>query len=96
MGATKRIAEMIIVELSKHSKTVFTSVRFGNVLGSHGSVIPLFERQIKEGGPVTVTHKDVTRFFMTISRSGIAGAAGGGHGQRRRDIHAGYGYTGED
>lgn len=82
MGASKRIAEMYISCMQQERKTKFITTRFGNVLGSNGSVIPLFRRQIEKGGPLTLTHKDVTRYFMTIPEASQlvleAGAMGEG------------------
>ncbi|WP_031443341.1 polysaccharide biosynthesis protein [Arenibacter algicola] len=81
MGATKRIAEMYISCSEQYKKTKFITTRFGNVLGSNGSVIPLFKKQIENGGPLTVTHKDITRYFMTIPEAAQLVLEAGGMGQ---------------
>jgi len=82
MGVTKRIAEAIVVMMNQQSHTKYSAVRFGNILGSRGSVIPLFEKQIASGGPVTITHPQMTRYFMTVSEAAWlviqAGAIAGG------------------
>lgn len=81
MGATKRIAEMYISCAEQYKKTKFITTRFGNVLGSNGSVIPLFKKQIEKGGPLTVTHKEITRYFMTIPEAAQLVLEAGGMGQ---------------
>ena len=81
MGASKRIAELIVQDFARRSETRFMSVRFGNVLGSRGSVVPLFKRQIAEGGPITLTHPDIIRYFMTIPEATQLVLQAGGLGQ---------------
>ena len=91
MGATKRLSELCIQAICHHSKDIgtnFSIVRFGNVLESSGSVIPKFKKQIKEGGPVTLTHNDVTRYFMTVTEAAQLVIQAGAMGKSSEGISA--------
>ena len=88
MGATKRICEMIVQNIAQSSdgNTTFVAVRFGNVLGSNGSVLPLFKDQLAEGGPITVTHPDIVRYFMTIPEAVSLVLEAGAMGEKSGEI----------
>ena len=94
MGASKRLSESLVQgqNACDLSQTRFVIVRFGNVVGSVGSVVPLFKKQILKGGPVTVTHPEVTRFFMTIPEACQLILQAGAMGKRGRNIHSGHGH----
>ena len=97
MGATKRIAEIIMQNYNlNQNNTAFMAVRFGNVLGSSGSVIPIFKKQIKEGGPVTITDPEMERYFMSIPEASQLDITGGSARSGRRSIYFRYGRTNQD
>ena len=94
MGATKRLAEMIVLDTAQRTKRAYSVVRFGNVLGSRGSIIPIFKNQIANGGPVTITHPDMYRYFMTIPEAVYLVLQAASMGQGRRGIRAQHGRAG--